>query len=100
MNTVFQSYALFPHLDVGENVSVGLRRRGVKDASGGAAAAAPPPPPPPPPPVHRTLVRSGRGDASPRSSTWPLDGCSGQATMRSVVSCRTPEQAKKEPDGV
>ena len=32
VNMVFQNYALFPHLDVGENVGFGLRRRKVERA--------------------------------------------------------------------
>ena len=32
VNTVFQSYALFPHLDIFENVAFGLRRKGLPKA--------------------------------------------------------------------
>ena len=31
VNTVFQNYALFPHLSIFENIAFGLRRRGIKD---------------------------------------------------------------------
>ena len=39
VNTVFQSYALFPHMTVLENVAFGLRSRGIADAVGKAHEA-------------------------------------------------------------
>jgi spermidine/putrescine transport system ATP-binding protein len=39
VNTVFQSYALFPHMSVLENVAFGLRRRKIDDAVGKAQEA-------------------------------------------------------------
>ncbi len=38
VNTVFQSYALFPHMTVAENVMFGLKRRGDKEATAKAKA--------------------------------------------------------------
>lgn len=33
VNTVFQNYALFPHLSIEDNVAFGLKRRGIADAA-------------------------------------------------------------------
>ncbi|HEX7835679.1 MAG TPA: ATP-binding cassette domain-containing protein, partial [Pseudolysinimonas sp.] len=33
VNTVFQSYALFPHMSIIENVAFGLKRRGIQNAA-------------------------------------------------------------------
>ena len=50
VNTVFQNYALFPHLDIYENVAFGLRRRGIKS-------------------VKKQVERHARARRS--SATWP-----------------------------
>lgn len=39
VNTVFQSYALFPHMSILENVAFGLRRRNISDPLGKAHEA-------------------------------------------------------------
>jgi spermidine/putrescine transport system ATP-binding protein len=39
VNTVFQSYALFPHMSIIDNVAFGLRRRKISDAQGKAHEA-------------------------------------------------------------
>src|SRR3954468_7608166 len=39
VNTVFQSYALFPHLSIGDNVAFGLRRKGISRSDAARRAA-------------------------------------------------------------
>ena len=56
VNTVFQSYALFPHLSVFENVAFGLRRRRVAGADVGSRVAD----------VLRRVGLEGYGSRKPR----------------------------------
>ena len=38
MNTVFQDYALFPHMTVGDNVAYGLKVKRIKKAASARSA--------------------------------------------------------------
>src|SRR5436305_10464745 len=56
VNTVFQSYALFPHLTIFENVAFGLRRRGVRGADARGRVES----------IPELLGRPGLGKRKPR----------------------------------
>jgi spermidine/putrescine transport system ATP-binding protein len=56
VNTVFQSYALFPHLSIGENVAFGLRRKGVKGRELSSRVSA----------ILEKVGLAGLGDRKPR----------------------------------
>ena len=100
VNTVFQDYALFPHMSVQENVEYGLRvkkvgqaeRRaraagGARDRSGSAATATAAPPSSP--------VASGSGSRWPaRWSTGPRCCCSTSRSARSTSSCASEMQVE------
>ena len=55
VNTVFQSYALFPHLSVADNIAFGLRRKGVGKSDAAARVAE----------MLALVDLEGRGDRKP-----------------------------------
>lgn len=56
VNTVFQSYALFPHLTVADNIAFGLRRQGVAKGEAATRVAA----------MLALVDLEGRGDRRPK----------------------------------
>jgi spermidine/putrescine transport system ATP-binding protein len=56
VNMVFQSYALFPHMTVQDNVAFGLRRKGVSKAESARRAAE----------MLELVELTGKGDSRPR----------------------------------
>ena len=81
-NTVFQSYALFPHLSVHENVAFGLKRKGVprdemRNAWGRSSSASACPP-------RRRESRASSREASSSASRLPARSSTGPACCSST----------------
>src|ERR1044072_7885481 len=74
VNTVFQDYALFPHMTVGENVAYGLRIAGVAKAERATRRDEAP-----------EMVRL-RADADPRRAELPGGRREGVAVARGIVN--------------
>ena len=86
VNTVFQSYALFPHMTVGENIAFGLEMRGATRADaqthrrGDADAGADARPRRPAPVAALRRPAAARG-AGPRAGQPPEGAAAGRAAL-------------------
>ena len=86
---VFQSYALFPHLDVAENIGFGLAVRKVPQAR--ASAGASPTSPSSSGAAHLLAppARTSSPAASASASPWPGRSCGGRRSCCSTSRCPT-----------
>jgi len=71
VNTVFQDYALFPHMSVAENVAYGPRVRGVRTAERRSRAV-----------EMLELVRLGRSPTAGRTSSPAASGSGSPSPAR------------------
>ena len=93
VNTVFQEYALFPHMTVAQNVEYGMKVRGVPRRTSGAPARPTPSRWSGSPTTGRASPRSSRAasvSASPWPGLWwggPRCCCSTNRSARSTSNC-------------
>ena len=93
VNTVFQNYALFPHLTIYENVAFGLRRKGVKDDGGQeprrrrCSRSSSCPATSSASPASCPAARPSASRSPGRSSTGPRSSCSTSRWAPSTSSC-------------
>src|SRR3954466_15059534 len=93
VNTVFQSYALFPHMSVLDNVAYGLRHRGMARAQRGQRAARMLPP-------RRPRGGAGRAPhAPPRAPRRRQKAQADPALGRAAAARRARSGARHEPEG-
>jgi spermidine/putrescine transport system ATP-binding protein len=98
VNMVFQSYALFPHLNVFDNVAFGLRIRKFEgaDVAGRVKSALSMLQLEPLAQRRRTSSPAASGSASPSPARWSMSRSCCSSTSRSRARCKTPRRVRVE----